>query len=387
MMRQTLALFLDAYRELNARKLFWITLVLSVLVVGAYACIGINQTGVTILWFQMETSPFDSDMVPPRLFYSFIFSFLAVPFWLTWIATILALITTASLIPDFLSSGAVELSLSKPIRRSRLLLTKFLSGLLFAALQVVVFTIASFLVIGIRGGSWEFGIFLAVPIVILFFSYLYSISMLLALLTRSTMAALLLTLLTWFGLFSITVTDDMLLSMREARVMEVQIYERREQIQIEGERNELRRLEALGEEIPEGELANPLLLATREQLQDRRAALRRASRRTGLWTLLRTPMPKTTETIDYLGRSLISMEELEKIMNPAGDEEYDVEKTIDRRARGIMRVRMGFDDPAVAHRTEVIQRERGFGWTIGTSLGFELVVVGVCCLIFSRRDF
>ena len=96
MKTQTLALFLDAYRELNARKLFWITLVLSVLVVGVYACIGINEKGLTILWFQLETSPFDSNRIPPRLLYGFVFSFLAVPFWLTWIATILALITTAS---------------------------------------------------------------------------------------------------------------------------------------------------------------------------------------------------------------------------------------------------------------------------------------------------
>ena len=28
-MTQTMAIFLDAYRELNSRKLFWITLILS----------------------------------------------------------------------------------------------------------------------------------------------------------------------------------------------------------------------------------------------------------------------------------------------------------------------------------------------------------------------
>ena len=34
MMMQTLALFLDGYRELNAKKLFWITLGISALVVA-----------------------------------------------------------------------------------------------------------------------------------------------------------------------------------------------------------------------------------------------------------------------------------------------------------------------------------------------------------------
>jgi hypothetical protein len=45
-------------------------------------------------------------------------------------------------------------------------------------LQVLVFSTASFLVIGLRGGSWEPGLFLAVPIVTLMFSYLFSVCVL-----------------------------------------------------------------------------------------------------------------------------------------------------------------------------------------------------------------
>ena len=49
MIRQTVALFIDAYRELNARKLFWITLILSVIVVVAFALLGINDRGISFL--------------------------------------------------------------------------------------------------------------------------------------------------------------------------------------------------------------------------------------------------------------------------------------------------------------------------------------------------
>ena len=38
---QTLALFVDAYRELNAKKLFWIVLILSVVVVAGFATMAI----------------------------------------------------------------------------------------------------------------------------------------------------------------------------------------------------------------------------------------------------------------------------------------------------------------------------------------------------------
>ena len=40
-MTQTLALFIDAYRELNARKMFWITLILSGVVVSTLLIIGV----------------------------------------------------------------------------------------------------------------------------------------------------------------------------------------------------------------------------------------------------------------------------------------------------------------------------------------------------------
>ncbi|NRA58263.1 MAG: hypothetical protein HRU13_09155, partial [Phycisphaerales bacterium] len=46
MIIQTLALMIDAYRELCAKKLFWITMILSTIVVAAFAMVGINETGL-----------------------------------------------------------------------------------------------------------------------------------------------------------------------------------------------------------------------------------------------------------------------------------------------------------------------------------------------------
>ena len=63
------------------------------------------------------------------------------------------------------------------------------AGLLFVALQVAIFATASYFVIGIRGGSWEPGVFLAIPLVVCFFSYLYAVSVFFGVLTRSTLAA------------------------------------------------------------------------------------------------------------------------------------------------------------------------------------------------------
>ena len=64
-----------------------------------------------------------------------------------------------------------------------------------------------------------------------------------------------------------------------------------------------------------------------------------------------------------------------------------LEKFIDRRARGLTRVRVGFQDQVVTYIVEERERERGAAWALGTSILFEIVLVGVCCLIFSRRDY
>src|SRR5690349_2682745 len=203
---QTAGIFYDAYRELNAKRLFWITLYLSLLVVASFAFVGINEQGVTafgkVLYPDMTSA-----MVPPGTLYNILFIELAIPWWLGFGATVLALVSVGAVFPDFISGGSIDLYLSKPIARVRLFITKYLAGLLFVGMQVLVFCVASFLVIGIRGGTWQWGIFLAVPLVVLFFSYLYCVCVLLGIATRSTLASILITLLFWAFLFMLNLTD------------------------------------------------------------------------------------------------------------------------------------------------------------------------------------
>ena len=105
-MRQTLAIFLDAYRELNSKRLFWITLGLSGLVVLAFAIVGIDDRGLLLLSWHFP-SPINSSIIPADTFYKWLFLGLGIKFWLTWLATILALVSTAGIIPDLVSSGSI----------------------------------------------------------------------------------------------------------------------------------------------------------------------------------------------------------------------------------------------------------------------------------------
>ena len=68
------------------------------------AIVGVGKHSLTILWFELPEMGSD-----PTHFYKWLFSMLVVGGWLTWIATILALVSTASIFPDFVSGGSIDL--------------------------------------------------------------------------------------------------------------------------------------------------------------------------------------------------------------------------------------------------------------------------------------
>lgn len=370
MMIQTIALFLDAYRELNARKLFWITLAISVALVAAFAALGINERGVTFLWWTVE-APINTRAMPAAMFYKFAYAAFAIPIWLAWGASILGLVSTASIIPDFVASGSIELALSRPIGRVRLLLTKFAAALLFMLLQVAVFSAASFVVIGVRGDAWEPRLFLAVPIMVLFFSYLYAVCLLLGLLTRSTIASLLLTLLFWIGVFGVNATEGIFLFLKESNAARVAWLEA-----------SVQRLE----KAPEQPVADADAERRAAQLERRRAQLAEAradgaTARKGhaIVLAIKTVAPKTKETTELLNRALLSPQDRERFRRLQGGRDAN-----------------GFGDGAgdvpvspreVAARVEEIEKSRSLAWVLGTSLGFEAAVLLIASWVFARRDF
>ncbi len=410
---QTRAMLVDAYRELNSKRLFWITMVLSALVVAVFGMFGINERGLTFLHWEWPLPFFNSKTIPPSLFYRFAFVNIGVPIWLTWIATSLALISTASIIPDFVAGGSIELTLSRPISRLRLFLTKFATGLLFVALQVSVFTLACFLVIAIRGGEIEWGIWLAVPIVVLFFSYLFSICALVGLITRSTIASLLITLLCWVACFAVNVTDAVFLQQRaqaEIAVIDNEKLVARRETQTRRllrdavERNQPFPIAKEGED--QLEVVNPVLKFTRRELAEARLALADWEYWTDISVAVKTFLPKTSETIGLLNRGLVSMDELKKlglIQDESLDADLpeDPELTLDQSAKSdpkadgkteakpepARRRRRGGPDPRGARIVEEQMRNRTTLWIIGTSLAFEAVILGIACVIFVRRDF
>jgi ABC-type transport system involved in multi-copper enzyme maturation permease subunit len=386
MMTQTLAISRDAYRELNAKKLFWIVLALSGVVVAAFGAIGLTPRGMKVLFWEFD-SYFNTSVIAPATFYKLMFVNLGIGFWLAWLATILALISTAGIIPDFISSGSIELVLSRPIGRLRLFLTKYLTGLLFTTLQVTVFTTAAFLVIGIRGSDkdhngWEWGLFWAVPITVCFFSYLFSICVVIGMWSRSTIAALLLTLLCWLFVFGLHASESIFLGIAERSALKIEIGNK----QVSDLEAKQISAHAKAQDGANPESGNPATGADSEldaklaRLQSAVADAEKGYRWQSLTQRLlfdaKTLLPKTSETIDLLKRTLVKSTDMEKFA-----EQHNTPPMV---FPGEV---IPVDPHQLQKRIEATVNSRSVPWVIGTSLCFEAAMLGLGALMFCRRDF
>lgn len=381
MVIQTLAILHDAYRELNSKKLFWITMALSAIVVGIFGAIGFDERGVSVFWKHFRSPYLNTTFLPIEQLYKNLFITLGVQWWLGYFALILALISTAPMFPDFLSGGAVDLYLARPLGRARLFLTKYTVGMLFVALQVAIFCVASFFVIGLRAGAWVPGLFLAIPIVVLIYSYLWSICALAGTVTRSTIAALLITLVSWFLIFGVQAAEGTLLTFSIGSRIEAQAIDRdleRIEKNIADYEAKLAATQPTAGDQARLKTMNATLEFTRAQRTavDDPFAVWHKGVYAAYWFL-----PKTAETTKLMERSL------DKQFQPPREgrrrnEQQSEDEPINRNFfanREVQRL------TAIEVDKEI--RSRSPTWVIGTSLLFEAVMLGLATWVFVRRDF
>jgi ABC-type transport system involved in multi-copper enzyme maturation permease subunit len=366
------------------------------LIAAVFALVGINDRGFTVAFYTFEHSTFNTQLITPRAFYSTLFVNFGVNFWLSWLCVILGIVSTAGIFPDLVASGSIDLILSKPLGRVRLFVTKYVLGLLFVFLQVTAFTTACFLVIGLRGSAWLPQLFLAVPIVTAFFSFLFCVTVLTGILSRSTIASIIVTLLVWFVLFIGGTADAALGSFavqseRRAAALEKDVEVRTAE------------LEALKSGAATGGLANALetrflvipqreaqLKARQESLPARRetaANFRTWQRRV---TLGRALFPKTAETTGLLEAALDTGGPFGLNQNPpeVSLPPVNANQQLMTREQMIQRRRSEQREQEFAARSAKGElNTRSLWWTLGTSFAFQFVVAGFACWRFSRRDF
>jgi hypothetical protein len=404
-MSQTLALFIDAYRELNARKLFWITMILSGVLMLAFAACGATDTEFTFLTFSWPVP------MARTIYKAYLLRLVLISIWISWGAVILALFSTAGIFPEFIANGSIDLYLSKPIGRLRLFLTKYAAALLFVVLQATVFSVIAFVVVGLRIGEWKPGLLLAIPLLTLMFSYLYAVCVLVGVMTRSTIAAMLVTILFWLFIAGVGWAENILLVQRTSAEVTAQVQSARaDRLQKRlsaAERNPL--ATAPADEPPATRPAVFDMSLSNRRSPDRQAnlgtpdALRaalaearseaeeagRTADKLEPWHrslyIAHTLLPKTSETISVMDETLFNRTEMDELD--------------DRSERRFGRGATTGEDPDTdwAAREEISHRRiealrtqiggRTVAWSIGTSLIFEAVILAWAAWIFCRRDY
>jgi len=137
-----------------------------------------------------------------------------------WVSLIISVVITSFFIPNMLRKGTIDLLIVKPINRWSLLLMKYVGGLTFIFLNTTLAIGGTWIALGIKTGVWTPGFLISIPMVTFFFAILYAVSTLLAVITRSAIACIILTCIVWFILWVVGVlyqVTDMFVQMETAK--------------------------------------------------------------------------------------------------------------------------------------------------------------------------
>lgn len=139
--------------------------------------------------------------------------------WGAGIAMLIATIITAFYIPNMLHKGTVDLLIAKPVRRSELLVYKYVGGLTFMFLNTVFVVVGVWLALGLRSGLWAPGFLLSLFTLTFEFAIFYAVSTLFSVLTRSAVVSILMSCFLWLVLFAVGNGYQIVEAVRELDVL------------------------------------------------------------------------------------------------------------------------------------------------------------------------
>lgn len=195
------ALVVDSFRESLDRKIFWVMVAVTLIIAAAMVCVGFEDDHVSFLFgmWEIRTDHYSTMSGLGRSNIVGLVVYALMNPLLGWAGVTLMIIATAGAFPALMARGVIDVVLSKPISRQRLFIYKYLASMVFVLVQATLFVGVTFLIMGMRWGVWVPGYLLSIPLVVLLFSYVYCVSVLVAVRTRSTVAAILLSIGAWIA--------------------------------------------------------------------------------------------------------------------------------------------------------------------------------------------
>jgi ABC-type transport system involved in multi-copper enzyme maturation permease subunit len=214
----------DTFRQALTSRVFWILLSLSLLCI--VFCLGISVEGGAIVDEHEIIHPKSRKLIgtetteaPGRV--SLFFGIMNYTFtrkasdevhfllsiFASWIAgtagIIMALVWTAGFVPEAQQPSAASVLLAKPVPRWLFLTGKFLGVVCFIGLHAAIFFVGTWVALGLRTNQWPGAYLLGIPLMVFHFAAVFSFSVMLAVLFRSTMACVVGSVLFWVACYAI----------------------------------------------------------------------------------------------------------------------------------------------------------------------------------------
>lgn len=102
-----------------------------------------------------------------------------------------SLISTSSFIPSMLEKGTIDLLISKPVSRFTILISKFLGAVIFVFISMVFLIGSIWLILSLKSGYWSPDFLYSIFALTAAFAVMYSITVLIGLLTNSSVISIL----------------------------------------------------------------------------------------------------------------------------------------------------------------------------------------------------
>jgi ABC-type transport system involved in multi-copper enzyme maturation permease subunit len=118
-------------------------------------------------------------------------------FLLGTLGVMLAILITASMIPQTFDKGAIDLLLSKPLNRPLLFLAKYFGGCAFIVINAAYLVGGLCLLAGLRWDFWQPRMLLGIPIFLFLFGIYYSVSAIAGVIWRNAVVCVFLTVAFW----------------------------------------------------------------------------------------------------------------------------------------------------------------------------------------------
>lgn len=133
----------------------------------------------------------------------------------------LSIFSASSFVPNMLEKGNIDVLLSKPISRSQIILGKFFGGTLVVLVNIAYLVIGIWVLIGLKFGVWDPSILLTIITITFAFAVLYSLIILIGIVSQSSILAMMLSYIIFFILSPILNIRDQIMMLSDSKVLRV----------------------------------------------------------------------------------------------------------------------------------------------------------------------